>query len=199
MSRVEHNAESKAIAELPAQEEDEQPDTEHLRRVFVHVKSTAAQLRHGVVQPLANNSIDLFKPHFSSDATEEQRSADYSKPIISGIRLNSVMSNCGSPVVLGMNLHNVKDAEVVNSEGMLYTKQSHELSGEHNFEQEGYVNLTTILPYEKARPQVQLYSPENLLESRHIKEYGGLSLDKLWEVSFPFRTRISTMSMKIMW
>lgn len=187
MSRVEQVAESKSIAELPVQSEEEQPDTEHQRRIFVHFSGTASQLRHGAIQQLANNPVDLFKPQFSADATEAERNADYSKPIISSIRMNSVMSNCPAPVTMGMNLHNIKNPEVVNAEGLLYTKQDHEISAEHAFEQEGYVNLASILPFEKARCSVDLYSPTNLLDSRHVKEYGGYTLDKLWEGIVPFQ------------
>ena len=185
MSRVEHAAESKSFTEAPVQEEKEN-EVEHQRRIFVHLKTSASQLRHGVVQAIANNPTELFRPQLAADASAKERNADYSKPIISKIKLNSVMSSCPSPVTLGMNIHNIKNPEVVNSEGRLFTKQADELSANHQSNQDGFENLASILPYEKGRMSVDLYTPTNLLNSEQVSMYGGYTLDSLWSEIIPF-------------
>jgi hypothetical protein len=57
----------------------------------------------------------------------------------------------------------------------------------HTSETDGFINLVNVLPFEKARPDTKVYSPENLLNNRFIEQYGGYTLDKLWEGIVPFK------------
>ena len=43
------------------------------------------------------------------------------------------------------------------------------------------------LPYEKSRPNQEVYAPENLLNNRFISEYGGYTLERLWDGIVPFK------------
>ena len=113
---------------------------------------------------------------------------DYSKGIITGMSLKSVYSNVGEPVNVGINLFANKP-NIVNNEGWLYSQTSSDMGTVHASEVDGFVNLVNVLPYEKARPDTKVYSPDNLLNNRFIEQYGGYTLDKLWEGIVPFKNK----------
>jgi len=69
----------------------------------------------------------------------------------------------------------------------LFTETETDMGRQHTSEVEGFVNLVSVLPFEKARTDTEVYKPQNLLNNRFIQQYGGYTLDKLWEGIVPFK------------
>ena len=57
----------------------------------------------------------------------------------------------------------------------------------HVAESDGFINLVNVLPYERGRPDQACYTPSNVLNNRFISEYGGYTLEKLWDGIVPFK------------
>ena len=93
--------------------------------------------------------------------------------------LKAVYSNVEEPVSVGVNLFQNKP-QIVNTEGWLFTEADTDMGRTHTGETNGFINLVNVLPFEKARPDTKIYSPENILNNRFIEQYGGYTLDKLW-------------------
>lgn len=170
--------------------EDSQAGSTHARRIVVQANVTSEQLQNGASIKIPG-AVDVFRPNYDMEKLdEEQRESmsklDFSKGIVTGMTLKSVYSNVGEPVSVGVNLFQNKP-QIVNQEGWLFTETNTDMGTQHASEVEGFVNLVNVLPYEKSRPDSKIYSPENLLNNRFISEYGGYTLDKLWEGIVPFK------------
>ena len=136
-------------------------------------------------------AADLFRPSYDMDKlNEEQKETmsklDFSKGIVTGMTLKAVYSNVEEPVSVGVNLFQNKP-QIVNTEGWLFTEADTDMGRTHTSETNGFINLVNVLPFEKARPDTKIYSPENILNNRFIEQYGGYTLDKLWEGIVPFK------------
>ena len=170
--------------------EDSSIGNTHSRRVVVSWSGTSDELKHGATVAISNGA-DLFKPQYDIDKLdEESKSAmsklDMSKGIVTNIKLKSVFSNVDDSVTLSMNLYKNKP-QIVNNVGHLYTPTRTDMGTVHTSSMDGYENLASVLPYEKARMDTDVYVPSNLLNSRFIDQYGGYTLENLWSniVSFP--------------
>jgi len=170
--------------------EDSQAGSTHARRIVIQANVSSADLAQGATVQIPG-AVDVFRPNYDMDKlNEEQKESmsklDFSKGIVTGMTLKAVYSNVGEPVSVGVNLFQNKP-QIVNQEGWLFTETSTDMGSAHASEQNGFVNLVNVLPYEKARPDTKIYSPENLLNNRFIEQYGGYTLDKLWEGIVPFK------------
>lgn len=170
--------------------EDSQAGSTHARRIVIQANVSAEDLRQGAHVQIPG-AMDVFRPNYDMDKLDEEQKEsmsklDFSKGIVTGMTLKAVYSNVGEPVSVGLNLFQNKP-QIVNNEGWLYTETATDMGSTHASEAEGFVNLVNVLPYEKARPDTKIYSPENLLNNRFIAEYGGYTLDKLWEGIVPFK------------
>ena len=165
-------------------------ETTHARRIVVQANVTAEDLEAGYSVAIPGAG-DIFKPNYDmdklSDAQRESLSKlDFSKGIVTGMTLKSVYSDVGEAVSVGVNLFENKPS-IVNNEGWLFTETSTDMGTVHTSAVDGYINLVNVLPYEKARLDTKVYTPENILNNRFIEQYGGYTLDKLWEGIVPFK------------
>lgn len=162
---------------------------ELVRRVVFEANVSGSKLAQGTIVGVSN-ADHVFKPMAPADLTDEERvafeSQDYSKGIVTGIKLKSVASSCPETVTVGMNLFK-NNPQVANTQGWLYAQQVNDMSDAHAHQNEGFTNLVTILPHERQRPDQVVYEPENVMNSRYIQQYGGYTLDKLHQgiVEFP--------------
>lgn len=169
--------------------EDSQAGSTHARRVVLQWNGSAEELKHGAVLNI-QNAIDVFQPQYDmSQLDEEQKTSleklDFSKGIVTGMKLKSIFSNVDDSVTLGVKLYE-NQPNIVNKDGFLYTPKISDMGEQHSSQDEGFINLVSVLPYEKGRPDVSIYTPENLLNNRFIEQYGGYTMDKLWEGIVPF-------------
>ena len=169
---------------------DSEAGSTHARRVVIECNASAEELMNGAVVSL-KNAQDVFKPNFNIDELDEEQQAsfaklDFNKGIVTGIKLKSVYSNCDENVTVSMNLYD-NTPQITNTEGSLFTPTKTDMGIAHQSESEGFVNLVNIMPYERARPNMDCYTPENILNNRFISEYGGYTLEKLWEGIVPFK------------
>lgn len=169
---------------------DSEAGTTHARRIVVTCNATAEELMAGKSVKIKNAS-DVFKPSYEMEDLDEEQQAsfaklDFSKGIVTGIKLKSVYSNCSENVTMSLNLYE-NNPQITNNEGSLYTPQATDMGMSHVSESEGFINLVNVLPYERARPDQPCYTPENILNNRFISEYGGYTLEKLWEGIVPFK------------
>lgn len=196
MSRVNKNSIAKQEeTEVTAEDfsvgvNDSQVASTHARRVVITCSATAQELMEGKTVGI-QNAEDVFKPNYSvEDLDEEQKASfkklDLSKGIVTGIKLKGIYSNCPENVTLSLNLYDNKP-QITNNEGSLYTPQSTDMGMSHVSENDGFINLVNVLPFERARPDIPCYSPANVLNNRFISEYGGYTLEKLWEGIVPFK------------
>ena len=170
--------------------EDSQAGSTHARRIVVQANLSAEELRLGANIEIPG-AVDLFRPAYDMEKLDEEQKEsmsklDFSKGIITGMTLKSVYSNVDEPVSVGINLFQNKP-QIVNTEGWLFTEADTDMGRTHTSETDGFINLVNVLPFEKARPDTKVYSPENLLNNRFIEQYGGYTLDKLWEGIVPFK------------
>ena len=169
--------------------EDSQAGSTHARRVVLQWNGSAEELKHGAVLNI-QNAIDVFQPQYDMSQLDEEQKAsleklDFSKGIVTGMKLKSIFSNVDDSVTLGVKLYE-NQPNIVNKDGFLYTPKISDMGEQHSSQDEGFINLVSVLPYEKGRPDVSIYTPENLLNNRFIEQYGGYNMDKLWEGSVPF-------------
>lgn len=169
--------------------EDSSIANTHSRRVVVSWNGSSDELKHGVNVAIANG--DLFKPEYDVNKLDDEsktamKKLDFTKGIVTNIKLKSVYSNVDDSVTLSMNLYK-NDPQIVNQAGHLYTEQATDLGKVHTSSNDGFENLANLLPYEKGRVETNVYQPSNLLNSRFIEQYGGFTLDSLWNniISFP--------------
>lgn len=170
--------------------EDREAGATHARRIVVEANVTGEELRTGATVQIPG-ATDIFRPSYDMDKLDEEQKEtmsklDFSKGIVTGMKLKSVYSNVGEPVSVGVNLFQ-NNPQIVNNEGWLFTETATDMGRTHACNVDGYVNLVNVLPYEKARPDTKIYSPENLLNNRFIEQYGGYTLDKLWDGIVPFK------------
>ena len=170
--------------------EDSQAGSTHARRIVVQANVSAEQLQMGHTVGIPG-AADLFRPSYDMEKlNEEQKETmsklDFSKGIVTGMTLKAVYSNVEEPVSVGVNLFQNKP-QIVNTEGWLFTEADTDMGRTHTSETNGFINLVNVLPFEKARPDTKIYSPENILNNRFIEQYGGYTLDKLWEGIVPFK------------
>ena len=170
--------------------EDSSVGNTHARRVVVSWNGTSDELKHGATVKITNGS-DVFKPQYDIEKLDEESKVamsklDMSRGIVTGIKLKSVFSNVDDSVTLSMNLYKNKP-QIINNVGHLYTPTKTDMGTVHTSSMDGYENLANVLPYEKGRMDTSVYVPSNLLNSRFIDQYGGYTLENLWEnvVSFP--------------
>ncbi len=170
--------------------EDSSIGNTHSRRVVVSWKGSSEELKHGATVSIENGE-DLFKPQYDIDKLDDESKAsmkklDFSRGIVTNIKLKSVFSNVDDSVTMGMNLYKNKP-QIVNNVGHLYTPTKTDMGVTHERSMDGFEHLASLLPYEKARMETDIYAPSNLINNRFIEQYGGYSLDSLWQdiVSFP--------------
>jgi hypothetical protein len=197
MSRVNRNvsptqeAEEVTVSEdFSVGAQDSQAGSTHARRIVVTCNASAEELMSGKSVRIKNAS-DVFKPSYNlEDLDEEQQASfkklDLSKGIVTGIKLKSVYSNCPENVTMSLNLYE-NSPQITNNEGSLYAPQATDMGMSHVSESEGFINLVNVLPYERARPDQPCYTPANVLNNRFISEYGGYTLEKLWDGIVPFK------------
>ncbi len=170
MSRVQAQEMPVKIVE----ESTEAAPEEHVKRVVVECNSTGNDLRHG--------QLVKIDPH----VFETEAKGNLQMAVVTGIELRAVSSNAPEGVTVGMKLFENKGG-ASNSEGWLFSKQHVDMNAKHAHENDGYVNLVNVLPFEKGRFANQsLYSP-SMVNKEHISQYGNLNMQKLWEnvVQFP--------------
>lgn len=171
------------MPELTESVQEAAPSPELIRRVVFECNASGAELASGVVVNL-ENARGVFKPALSSDASAEEKAAfsenDFSKGIVTAMTLKSVSSSCPETVTFGMNLFD-KEPNVVNSKGWLFSREVNEMSNNHAHQNEGFVNIATILPHERQRPNEVVYEPSNVMDNQYIQKYGGYTLEKLHE------------------
>ena len=196
VNRLKQEEQQPAAIEMPEEmasqnisAEDSQAGSTHARRVVLQWNGSAEELKHGAVLSIPN-ALDVFQPQYDmSKLDEEQKTSleklDFSKGIVTGMKLKSIFSNVDDSVTLGVKLYE-NQPNIVNKDGFLYTPQRSDMGEEHLASNEGFTNLVSVLPYEKGRPNVSIYTPENLLNNRFIEQYGGYTIDKLWEGIVPF-------------
>jgi len=148
----------------------------HVRQVIVHTKATADQLAAGKVEKIFNANA-VFQPNMPADLSEEEeakfKQADFSKAIITGIKLKAVHSNCDEPVTVSMKMFD-NSPQLSNSAGWHYSPSGNEMTPEHTHMSNGFLNIATIMPHEASRPNEVVYSPESgLVDSRYIDKYGS--------------------------
>jgi len=198
MSRVNRNVsptqeaevENTAAEDFSVGAKDSEAGNTHARRIVVSCKASAEDLMAGKSIKIKNAS-DVFKPSYNmEDLNEEQQASfaklDLSKGIVTGIKLKSVYSNCSENVTMSLNLYE-NSPQITNNEGSLFTPQATDMGMSHVSESDGFINLVNVLPYERARPDQPCYTPANVLNNRFISEYGGYTLEKLWDGIVPFK------------
>tara|TARA_B110000008_G_C16977482_1_gene566563 strand:+ start:1470 stop:2366 length:897 start_codon:yes stop_codon:yes gene_type:complete len=169
---------------------DSQAGSNHVRRVVVTCNASAEELMTGKSVRIQNAS-DVFKPSYNMEDLDEEQQAsfkklDLNKGIVTNIKLKSVYSNCSENVTMSLNLYE-NSPQITNTEGSLFAPQATDMGMSHVSESDGFINLVNVLPYERARPDQACYSPSNVLNNRFISEYGGYTLEKLWEGIVPFK------------
>ena len=169
---------------------DSQAGSNHVRRVVVTCNASAEELMTGKSVRIQNAS-DVFKPSYNMEDLDEEQQAsfkklDLNKGIVTNIKLKSVYSNCSENVTMSLNLYE-NSPQITNTEGSLFAPQATDMGMSHVSESDGFINLVNVLPYERARPNQACYSPSNVLNNRFISEYGGYTLEKLWEGIVPFK------------
>jgi len=169
---------------------DSQAGSNHVRRVVVTCNASAEELMTGKSVRIQNAS-DVFKPSYNMEDLDEEQQAsfkklDLNKGIVTNIKLKSVYSNCSENVTMSLNLYE-NNPQITNTEGSLFAPQATDMGMSHVSESDGFINLVNVLPYERARPDQACYSPSNVLNNRFISEYGGYTLEKLWEGIVPFK------------
>lgn len=169
--------------------EDSQAGSTHARRVVLQWNGSAEELKHGAILNI-KNAMDVFQPQYDMSKLDDDQKAsleklDFSKGIVTGMKLKSIFSNVDDSVTVGVKLYE-NQPNIVNKEGFLYTPKVTDMGEAHSSEDDGFINLVSVLPFEKGRPDVSIYTPENLLNNRFIEQYGGYTMDKLWEGIVPF-------------
>ena len=169
---------------------DSQAGSTHVRRVVVTCNATADELMSGKSIRI-QNAADVFKPTYNMEDLDEEQQAsfkklDLNKGIVTNIKLKSVYSNCSENVTMSLNLYE-NNPQITNTEGSLFTPQNTDMGMSHVSESDGFINLVNVLPYERARPDQPCYTPSNVLNNRFISEYGGYTLEKLWDGIVPFK------------
>ena len=170
--------------------EDNQAGSTHARRIVMQANVSSEDLKAGHIVSVPN-AMDVFKPSYDMEKLDESQKdsmqkLDFQKGIVTGIKLKSVYSNVAEPVSVGVKLFSNKP-QITNNEGWLFTEANTDMGKAHTSETDGYVNLVSVLPYEKSRPNQEVYAPENLLNNRFISEYGGYTLERLWDGIVPFK------------
>lgn len=181
---------SNLLAEEEVSAQDSSIGNTHSRRVVVSWSGNADQLKQGVAVGISNGAA-LFKPQYDIEKLDDEsktamKKLDFSRGIVTNIKMKSVFSNVDDAVTLSMNLYKNKP-QIVNNCGHLYTPVKTDMGITHENSMDGFENLANVLPYEKARMDTDVYSPSNLLNNRFIEQYGGYTLENLWSniVTFP--------------
>lgn len=169
--------------------EDSQAGSSHTRRIVIEANLSGDQLEEGTPVKI-KNAVDIFKPSFdveqlSEDEQSSMAKLDFKKGIVTSIKMKSVYSDCPEGVTMSLNLFTNRP-QITNTEGWLFTETKTDFGRAHTQGTDGFTNLVNLLPYERARTDSQLYTPENILNNRFIEQYGGYTLDKLWEGIVPF-------------
>lgn len=178
---------SEELSEI--QESSQQSDQEFIRRVVMECNTSGMDLALGKVVNV-KNGVDVFKPAMSQDLSEEEQAEwnkkNFTKGIVTEIKLKSVSSNCPETVTVGLNLFE-GTPNIVNSSGWLYAQQNNDMTDQHAHTNEGYTNVVNVLPNEMHRLQDEvIYTPQNVVNNSYISKYGSYTLTKLWENIVPF-------------
>jgi len=169
--------------------EDSSVGTTHTRRIVVSFDGSAEELQLGAEVSIPN-AAELFAPEYNVAELDEEtqqsmQKLDVEKGIVTKMRLMSVYSNVPDSITLSMNLYE-NNPNIINKEGHLYVPQKSDMGASHVHKQDSYINLASILPYEKGRTSTDIYSPDNVISNKYIESYGGHSLSSLWEGIVPF-------------
>lgn len=168
----------------------EAPASEYTRRVLFECNATRSELSNGKVVRVGEPS-KVFTPTRDPSLSEEELAAfdarDFSKAIVTNITLRSVSSNCDEPVTVGLNLFE-NGVQLTNDQGWLYAQPPNDMSDAHTNISDNYMNLTTVLPHERQRPNEVIYTPSvDADRASQITKYGHLTASNLWDniVAFP--------------
>jgi hypothetical protein len=139
--------------------EDNQAGSTHARRIVIQANVSADDLQAGHIVSVPN-AMDVFKPSYDMEKLDESQKdsmqkLDFQKGIVTGIKLKSVYSNVAEPVSVGVKLFSNKP-QITNNEGWLFTEANTDMGKAHTSETDGYVNLVSVLPYEKSRPNQEV-------------------------------------------
>lgn len=163
---------------------------EFARRVLFECNASSPELTNGKVVRVSN-AADVFKPEAPANMDEAEATAfaarDFSKAIVTEVTLRSVSSNCPEPVTIGLNLFE-NGVNLTNTEGWLYAQTPNDMSPEHMHINDNFLNMTTVLPHERQRPNEVMYHPDmGKMKASQITKYGHLTMDNLWDniVAFP--------------
>lgn len=163
---------------------------EYTRRIVFECNASSNELTNGKIVRVGNPS-GVFVPVKDASMTPEAAAAwdkrDFSNAIVTEVTLRSVSSNCPEPVTIGMNLFE-NGVDLVNTEGWLFAQHPNDMTSDHVHTASNYLNLTTVLPHERQRPNEVMYHPDmGKMKSSQIAKYGHLTMDSLWDniVAFP--------------
>ena len=136
--------------------------TEYTRRVLFECNASSSELSSGKIVRVSNPSkvfVPSKDPALTEEAAAEWDKRDFSNAIVTEVKLRSVSSNCPEPVTIGMNLFE-NGVDLVNTEGWLFAQPPSDMSTEHVHVADNYLNLTTVLPHERQRPNEVMYHPD---------------------------------------
>ena len=182
-TKMDSAAEAKTVSEAIDSQE-------YTRRVVFECNASPSELTNGKIVRV-NNPSKVFVPakdaSLSPEAAEAWDKRDFSNAIVTEVKLRSVSSNCPEPVTIGMNLFE-NGVDLVNTEGWLFAQHPNDMTSDHIHAADNYLNMTTVLPHERQRPNEVMYHPDmGKMKASQITKYGHLTLDNIWEniVAFP--------------
>lgn len=145
-------------------------------RILFEARGTAEDFSNGVVINLGN--ADAV---FGKDST--------TRGIISKIVMRSAYSDCSEPVTVSLNLFNnsTDDLPVENKHGWLHAPQNTDFGTKMVGGSNGFKNVSTLLPYANSYSEVEVYNPEDAINSRYLSQYGHCTRESLRENIVPFK------------
>jgi hypothetical protein len=145
-------------------------------RILFEARGTAEDFASGLVVNLGN--ADAV---FGSENT--------TRGIISKITMRSAYSDCSEPVTVSMNLFNNSSEElpVQNKHGWLHAPQNTDFGTKMVGGSNGFKNVSTLLPYANSYSAVEVYNPEDAINSRYLSQYGHCTRESLRENIVPFK------------
>ena len=128
-------------------------------RILFEARGTAEDFATGLVVNLGN--ADAV---FGSENT--------SRGIISKITMRSAYSDCSEPVTVSLNLFNnsTEELPVQNRHGWLHAPQNTDFGTKMVGGSNGFKNVSTLLPYANSYTEVDVYNPEDAINSRYLSQ-----------------------------
>lgn len=185
MSKMNRKSDAKVEEEVDATEsakldflETSSSNKSNTVRVALECNATARQLQQGAVVPV-NNAEKVFSAI----------NADTSRGILTSATVLSIYSDVPESVTVSLNIFNKssEQPEIDNQKGWLHVPTQTDMGSRHTAGQGGFRNLLNVMPFEKSRQEVSIYSPEDIASDRYIEQYGNTTSDNMYEgvVAFP--------------